>query len=370
MKRNRQEKGITLIALVVTIIILLILAGVTLNIALGENGLFKMASQSGEVAKDVSEEEKVKLAVSGAFLDGTGTLSKDNLEKALKSEFGEDATLTGDGPWTFKGERKTYTIETNGKITAGSSSGGNDKNAITGDTVSVANYGDRVDYVAAGKPDLIWRIFHKDENNVYLISSKMTDGVEKCVETSHSLDYSNSKYNDGSDAIISDLRYLNQEWFDKLAGTPSTDDNAKAVAYLMDQEVWGDYKDANKKATYAIGGPTIELFRASFNATKEKRRNPSTEISFTEVNGVGYLAGTSGAYLIPGDIKGIYNIDSKSSCLLASPVGTYNSNVYNVDGSMGRLMGSVVYLDVVLRPIVIIPKSNFQYKILPESDEE
>ena len=34
MNRNRQEKGITLIALVITIIILLILAGVTLNMIL------------------------------------------------------------------------------------------------------------------------------------------------------------------------------------------------------------------------------------------------------------------------------------------------------------------------------------------------
>ena len=43
MKFFKRNKGITLVALVVTIVIMLILAGVTLNIALGENGLFKMA---------------------------------------------------------------------------------------------------------------------------------------------------------------------------------------------------------------------------------------------------------------------------------------------------------------------------------------
>ena len=41
MKRNFKEKGITLVALVVTVIILLILAGVTLNIVLGDNGLIR-----------------------------------------------------------------------------------------------------------------------------------------------------------------------------------------------------------------------------------------------------------------------------------------------------------------------------------------
>ena len=86
MKKIRKEYGITLIALVVTIIILLILAGVALNVALGENGLFKMASQSGETAKDAAEEEKVKLAVSAAFLDGTGTLSTTSMQKAFKKE--------------------------------------------------------------------------------------------------------------------------------------------------------------------------------------------------------------------------------------------------------------------------------------------
>ena len=47
-KEKLKEEGITLIALVVTIIILLILAGVTLNIALSDNGLFKRAKEGTE----------------------------------------------------------------------------------------------------------------------------------------------------------------------------------------------------------------------------------------------------------------------------------------------------------------------------------
>jgi type II secretory pathway pseudopilin PulG len=38
MNRNLKEKGITLVALVVTMIILLILAGVTINLVLSNNG--------------------------------------------------------------------------------------------------------------------------------------------------------------------------------------------------------------------------------------------------------------------------------------------------------------------------------------------
>lgn len=43
-----NNKGITLISLVVTIIILLILAGVALKLTLGENGIFNRAQDSTE----------------------------------------------------------------------------------------------------------------------------------------------------------------------------------------------------------------------------------------------------------------------------------------------------------------------------------
>ena len=39
----RKENGITLVALIITIILMLILAGVVLSLTIGENGVFKMA---------------------------------------------------------------------------------------------------------------------------------------------------------------------------------------------------------------------------------------------------------------------------------------------------------------------------------------
>jgi len=42
LKMRKNEKGITLVALVITIIVLLILAGVTINLTLGENGNVKL----------------------------------------------------------------------------------------------------------------------------------------------------------------------------------------------------------------------------------------------------------------------------------------------------------------------------------------
>ena len=44
----KGQKGITLVALVFTIIVLLILAGVTITLTLGEKGIFKTAEKAGE----------------------------------------------------------------------------------------------------------------------------------------------------------------------------------------------------------------------------------------------------------------------------------------------------------------------------------
>ena len=55
--------GITLIALVITIIILLILAGIVINLTIGENGIIKRASQGGEKYKEAEAREKLELAL-------------------------------------------------------------------------------------------------------------------------------------------------------------------------------------------------------------------------------------------------------------------------------------------------------------------
>ena len=60
-KKSLQEKGITLIALVVTIIILLILAGVTLNMALSDGGLFSKTQQVAQKSTEAMMKEEVAL---------------------------------------------------------------------------------------------------------------------------------------------------------------------------------------------------------------------------------------------------------------------------------------------------------------------
>ena len=60
---NASNFGITLIALIITIIVLLILAGVTLNMVIGENGIFKKANSASLETNKSQALEELKLLV-------------------------------------------------------------------------------------------------------------------------------------------------------------------------------------------------------------------------------------------------------------------------------------------------------------------
>lgn len=60
MQMIKGKRGITLIALVITIIVLLILAGVSIAILTGQNGILNQAQKAKEQTEYKSAEEKVK----------------------------------------------------------------------------------------------------------------------------------------------------------------------------------------------------------------------------------------------------------------------------------------------------------------------
>ena len=116
MKENKkQTKGITLIALVITIIVLLILAGVSIAMLTGENGILTQAQRAKEQTEQTSDEERIKLAVMAASINDNGyieSIDETSFRNELKNQFGDeeiDASLNGDGSFivTVK-DRKYY----------------------------------------------------------------------------------------------------------------------------------------------------------------------------------------------------------------------------------------------------------------------
>ena len=88
----KNQKGITLIALVITIIVLLILAGVSIAMLTGDNGILSNARDAQTETVESSNEEMVKLAVADVITDfyadgntGTAQVTKSLLTTALES---------------------------------------------------------------------------------------------------------------------------------------------------------------------------------------------------------------------------------------------------------------------------------------------
>lgn len=79
---NSNVKGITLIALIITIIVLLILAGIAINVLLGPNGLIKNATDSVDFYKRINAEEKVTLAVNASYGEN-GSLEYEGKDSKL-----------------------------------------------------------------------------------------------------------------------------------------------------------------------------------------------------------------------------------------------------------------------------------------------
>ena len=75
----RNNKGITLIALVITIIVLLILAGVSIAMLTGDNGILTQATSARDDTKNAELADKINMALNGelANLLADGKLSGD-----------------------------------------------------------------------------------------------------------------------------------------------------------------------------------------------------------------------------------------------------------------------------------------------------
>ena len=148
MKNLKEQKGITLVALVVTIIVLLILAGITIALVMQGDSVFGKAEQASKDTNEASIKECVAMAlmsVQTEYADPT-TLSLFNdvnktdasavLEKAnaiFNAELGKNMTVgtlaltkfndsslgtTGTGTVTYSGKTYTVTIDTKATTSA------------------------------------------------------------------------------------------------------------------------------------------------------------------------------------------------------------------------------------------------------------
>ena len=122
--KTKEIKGITLITLVITIVVLIILAGVSINAVISDDGIIKKAQNSANLTK----EAEVKEAINRTILEFYLTDDYETLEDFLKAKVTEgkidSVTKNADGTLTVKKGEYSVTVENKTNSSGGSSSGG------------------------------------------------------------------------------------------------------------------------------------------------------------------------------------------------------------------------------------------------------
>ena len=131
MEKIKKEYGITLVALVITIIILLILAGVAIN-ALTQTGLFENAKQAKNITENAQKDENKKLGEYSSkineYISGT---SRDEASSEVLKKIEETSTVN---TYSYTGSEQEYTVPEDGyyKIECWGAQGGTYQYAVGG----------------------------------------------------------------------------------------------------------------------------------------------------------------------------------------------------------------------------------------------
>ena len=121
IEKIKERKGITLIALAVTIVVILILAGITVGMVTSDNGILKEtknAKQQAEIDNEKSIVERAKMLA--MMRSKHGAITYEIFEPAIKDEAGKISTDVSDAGDTievlFKESNRYYEIDQDGNV--------------------------------------------------------------------------------------------------------------------------------------------------------------------------------------------------------------------------------------------------------------
>jgi len=363
-KTYKREIGITLIALVITIIVLIILAGISITLLLGNNGIIKQAQRAKQETQTKQQEELEILDDYEKLISGYGFSANDILKMSSEEV------------------KKVY-----GRYVTNYNPAGND--GIGGDS-PVSEYK--------------WQIFGTDGQNIYLVASDYINNPpnsknQTITETENNFEFIMDKViqdYEGSNSIQNeDLKNLNGNYYKLLASQNKqvTHDNMKAVSYMMDTSIWNPLFCDSRFASYAIGAPTLELLVSSYNKKYDGNYILGTlelndELSAKTIADKGYYiseddkttwkSSTQNNETLSSD--SIYTINSGKSwrMALASPCGDGMKLLYRLMGAGSISVCDCTSTDAIcsFRPIVClnsnvkIKKDGENYRLATEEIDE
>ena len=240
-----NKKGITLIALVVTVVVLIILAGVSINAVLGDNGIIKKANQAASVTKEAEVKEAINRTILEFYLTNDYETLEDFLKAKAEDGSIDSVTKNADGTLTVKKGEYSVTVENKTNSSGGSSSGG----STGGET--------QTPEITIGEAKVVANIDGTgsaitDANSVYL-------GNTLYITFSHSI-------TGGTTTVDKTIPYAvtaNGTYTFTVTGTVNGKSYTKNVSVTVNQfKTAKDYVAANVEVTYPDGKVWIpESFR-------------------------------------------------------------------------------------------------------------
>ena len=368
-KMLKNKDGITLISLVVTIIILLILAGISIAMLSGDNGLLNKAGQARDDTIVGGEKEQVELAyISAVAKNLGGNVTGKNLQDELDVSVGKNkTTVTGTSTLKVKFEdtQNVYKVSQDGKVEKKTNNPNLleiselNENARTYFGWDVINYAETLPVIGEGNnkkdyTDTTWQLFYagaldidattatalglteaeRTEERIWLISKEYVKNTllpAKNGVTPDAVSGSDYKANFGGpygglmyeyasgSGLVNQakLKALNSDYFKEYS---STKINMKAVAYMLDTTVWGSFATSSEGyAEYAIGGPTVELLFTAYNKYTEETSN-QTSYEADAVSTIGYeVRKTSSDSFTDAIVNGIADDVTTGTNIVDSP---------------------------------------------------
>ena len=210
MKNNlREQKAITLVALIITVIVLLILAMVSIRLVMN-GGIIDRANRGTQTYTAEEVQEQMKLAYSEwevARWDGTAGDATVFVRTRLSQTYGENLDES-----SVKVENGKVTAKINGKTfeynTSTGTAGEIKPQALS--TLTKDNYGDYIDLgqnvVGTSSTTDDWRILYNDKNgHVYAILADYLPNTDAAVTSSGLHVVDNKTYNVNSTTSRQDL---------------------------------------------------------------------------------------------------------------------------------------------------------------------
>ena len=133
--KTEEIKGITLISLAVTIVVLLILAGISINTVIGDNGIIKKAQSSAELTKESEAKEIINRTIMEFYLTNEYETLEDFLNTKVSEGRIDKVEKNADG--TLKVWKNDYSVTTENKT---NSSNNNDNNMNKRIKISITPY--------------------------------------------------------------------------------------------------------------------------------------------------------------------------------------------------------------------------------------